>query len=64
MDGMLSFAGFVTGLLVGLTGVGGGALMTPLLLLIFGIAPQTAVGTDLWTGCFPSPDLSPASWSD
>lgn len=48
MDGMLSFAGFVTGLLVGLTGVGGGAVMTPLLLLLFGIAPQTAVGTDLW----------------
>lgn len=41
-------AGAVTGLLVGLTGVGGGALMTPLLLLVFGVAPLTAVGTDLW----------------
>jgi len=41
-------AGFVTGLLVGLTGVGGGALMTPLLLLVFGVAPRVAVGTDLW----------------
>lgn len=48
MDVMLITAGVVTGLLVGLTGVGGGALMTPLLLLGFGIAPLTAVGTDLW----------------
>lgn len=48
MDPMLIVAGATTGFLVGLTGVGGGALMTPLLLLIFGIAPLTAVGTDLW----------------
>lgn len=41
-------AGFLVGVLVGLTGVGGGALMTPLLLLIFGVAPVTAIGTDLW----------------
>lgn len=45
---MLLAAGAATGLLVGLTGVGGGALMTPLLLLLFGVAPLTAVGTDLW----------------
>jgi uncharacterized membrane protein YfcA len=45
---MLVVAGAVTGFLVGLTGVGGGALMTPLLLLLFGVAPLTAVGTDLW----------------
>ncbi len=45
---MLVVAGAGTGLLVGLTGVGGGALMTPLLLLLFGVAPLTAVGTDLW----------------
>lgn len=43
----LSLSGFVVGLLVGLTGVGGGALMTPLLVLGFGIRPVTAVGTDL-----------------
>ncbi|MBL8491656.1 MAG: sulfite exporter TauE/SafE family protein, partial [Rhodocyclaceae bacterium] len=48
MDPMLALAGAMTGMLVGLTGVGGGALMTPILLLLFGIAPQTAVGTDLW----------------
>lgn len=45
---MLIFSGFLTGLLVGMTGVGGGALMTPLLLLLFGVAPATAVGTDLF----------------
>jgi uncharacterized membrane protein YfcA len=48
MDGMLVVAGAITGFVVGLTGVGGGALMTPLLLLLFGVAPLTAVGTDLW----------------
>lgn len=48
MDAMLMAAGAITGLLVGLTGVGGGALMTPLLLLVFGVAPLAAVGTDLW----------------
>ena len=48
MEASLLAAGALTGLLVGLTGVGGGALMTPLLLLVFGVAPMTAVGTDLW----------------
>jgi uncharacterized membrane protein YfcA len=41
------FAGFVVGLLVGLTGVGGGSLMTPILVLVFHIKPAFAVGTDL-----------------
>src|SRR3954462_2434815 len=45
---MLSVAGALTGMLVGLTGVGGGSLMTPILLLVFGTAPMAAVGTDLW----------------
>ena len=40
-------SGFVVGGIVGLTGVGGGSLMTPLLVLLFGIHPVTAVGTDL-----------------
>jgi len=48
MDEMLIAAGALSGFLVGLTGVGGGALMTPLLLLVFGLAPLAAVGTDLW----------------
>ncbi len=43
----LAIAGFVVGALVGLTGVGGGALMTPLLISSFGVPPQVAVGTDL-----------------
>ena len=40
-------AGFGVGVLVGLTGVGGGSLMTPLLALLFGVSPTVAVGTDL-----------------
>jgi uncharacterized membrane protein YfcA len=40
-------SGFLTGVLVGMTGVGGGSLMTPMLVLLFGIPPSTAVGTDL-----------------
>jgi len=40
-------SGFAVGLLVGLTGVGGGSLMTPLLTLLFGVHPTVAVGTDL-----------------
>ncbi len=40
-------SGFAVGVLVGLTGVGGGSLMTPLLTLLFGIHPSVAVGTDL-----------------
>ena len=41
-------AGALTGFVVGLTGVGGGALMTPVLLIFFGVAPTTAIATDLW----------------
>lgn len=48
MNGLEIIAGAFTGLIIGLTGVGGGALMTPILLLLFGTAPATAVGTDLW----------------
>jgi uncharacterized membrane protein YfcA len=40
-------SGFAVGILVGLTGVGGGSLMTPLLTLLFGVSPTVAVGTDL-----------------
>ena len=41
-------AGLGVGILVGMTGVGGGSLMAPIMLLVFGVAPATAVGTDLW----------------
>jgi uncharacterized membrane protein YfcA len=44
---LYSLAGVLVGLVVGLTGVGGGSLMTPLLVLVFGFHPTTAVGTDL-----------------
>jgi uncharacterized protein len=44
---LYTVSGFVVGLLVGLTGVGGGSLMTPVLILLFGIHPAAAVGTDL-----------------
>jgi uncharacterized protein len=48
----LALGGFLVGGLVGLTGVGGGSLMTPLLILVFGIKPQLAIGTDLLFAAF------------
>ena len=48
MNLMNAAAGFGVGVAVGMTGVGGGSLMTPILVLLFGFAPATAVGTDLW----------------
>jgi uncharacterized membrane protein YfcA len=47
MDPWLIVFGFGVGILVGTTGMGGGSLMTPLLILLFGIKPVIAVGTDL-----------------
>ncbi|HYR06099.1 MAG TPA: sulfite exporter TauE/SafE family protein, partial [Gallionella sp.] len=47
MDWGYTLSGFLVGLIVGITGVGGGSLMTPLLVLFFGVSPATAVGTDL-----------------
>jgi uncharacterized membrane protein YfcA len=46
----LSIAGLFVGALVGMTGMGGGSLMTPMLILIFGFNPKTAVGTDILHG--------------
>lgn len=48
IDALQVAAGALTGFVVGMTGVGGGALMTPILLLGFATAPLVAVGTDLW----------------
>lgn len=45
-------AGFVVGLVVGLTGVGGGSLMTPILIFFFGVKPHLAIGTDLLFAAF------------
>ena len=50
MDPLIVFFGFGVGLLVGLTGMGGGSLMTPLLIVAFGVKPVTAIGTDLAYG--------------
>ena len=47
MDLAYTLSGFLVGFLVGLTGVGGGSLMTPLLVFLFGFKPSVAVGTDL-----------------
>ena len=47
MDMLHAMAGLLVGFLVGVTGVGGGSLMTPILVMLFGVSPQTAVGTDL-----------------
>ena len=50
MDPIIVVFGFGIGLLIGMTGMGGGSLMTPLLILVFGIQPVTAVGTDIFYG--------------
>src|ERR1700742_2852719 len=47
IDPLHVLSGFSVGMLVGMTGVGGGSLMTPLLIMLFGVHPATAVGTDL-----------------
>src|SRR5262245_15750323 len=47
LDGWITLAGLIVGFTVGLTGMGGGALMTPILVLVFGIQPLAAVSSDL-----------------
>ena len=48
-------AGFIVGILIGLTGTGGGALMTPILVLLFGVAPSTAVSSDIVASAIMKP---------
>ena len=50
MTWQLTLVGLFTGLLVGMTGMGGGSLMTPILVFLFGIPPTTAIGTDIAHG--------------
>lgn len=50
MDWQFTIVGLLTGLLVGMTGMGGGSLMTPILVFLFGIPPSTAIGTDIAHG--------------
>jgi len=47
LDPAIILFGLGVGVLVGMTGMGGGSLMTPLLILAFGIQPTTAIGTDI-----------------
>src|SRR3954470_21946012 len=47
MDPVLALAGLGVGIVVGLTGMGGGALMTPILVIFFGVSPLAAVSSDL-----------------
>ena len=51
MDLIAIVSGFGIGAIVGMTGVGGGSLMTPLLLSVFKLSPAVAIGTDLWFAC-------------
>ena len=50
MDWKLSIAGLLIGVLVGMTGMGGGSLMTPMLVFLFGFKPTVAIGTDIVHG--------------
>jgi len=50
VDWKFTVVGLLTGLLVGMTGMGGGSLMTPILVFLFGIPPTTAIGTDIAHG--------------
>src|SRR5918998_1449670 len=50
MDWEYTVLGLCTGILVGMTGMGGGSLMTPLLVFLFGVPPSTAIGTDIAHG--------------
>ncbi|MDR1999661.1 MAG: sulfite exporter TauE/SafE family protein, partial [Frankiaceae bacterium] len=55
IDPMMIAAGLLVGLVVGMTGMGGGALMTPILVLFFGVAPLSAVSSDLVVSLFMKP---------
>src|SRR2546423_3094796 len=50
MTWQFTLAGFLVGALVGMTGMGGGSLMTPILVILFGFKPTVAVGTDILHG--------------
>lgn len=62
LDPALSVAGLIVGVVVGLTGMGGGALMTPILVLFFGVNPSSAVSSDLVTSLFMKPVGGAIHW--
>jgi uncharacterized membrane protein YfcA len=55
IDGLMVLGSAVVGLLVGMTGAGGGALMTPMLILLFSVTPQRAIASDLVAAVFMRP---------
>src|SRR5215470_20352728 len=62
LDPRLSLAGLLVGFIVGLTGMGGGALMTPILVLIFGVEPLAAVSSDIVASLFMKPLGGAVHW--
>ncbi len=62
MDLLAVLAGFGVGAIVGMTGVGGGSLMTPLLMSVFKLSPAVAIGTDLWFAAITKSGGSWAHW--
>src|SRR5438552_10915648 len=62
LDLAMSVAGLIVGVIVGLTGMGGGALMTPVLVIFFGIHPSAAVSSDLVTSLFMKPVGGAVHW--
>ena len=62
LDPLVSLAGLLVGFVVGLTGMGGGALMTPLLVLLFGVEPLTAVSSDIVASLIMKPVGGAVHW--
>jgi uncharacterized membrane protein YfcA len=62
MDPLVSLGGLLVGFVVGLTGMGGGALMTPMLVLIFGVQPLTAVSSDIVASMIMKPIGGGVHW--
>src|SRR4051794_33307582 len=62
IDPAISLAGLLVGFVVGLTGMGGGALMTPLLVLVFGVQPLTAVSSDIVASLIMKPVGAGVHW--
>src|SRR3954463_11646763 len=58
----MSVAGLIVGIVVGLTGMGGGALMTPILVIFFNTSPSSAVSSDLVTSLFMKPVGGAIHW--
>jgi uncharacterized protein len=62
IDPLIALAGLAVGFVVGLTGMGGGALMTPILVIIFRVHPLAAIGSDLVASLFMKPVGSFVHW--